>query len=154
MASGVEVAESLLYKRLSIYEWYICKKKKNSNFHSFFLFPFSFYFDMVFSSVHSFSIPCIHALVHSGVHSSIHSSTCSVPAIRSWCRLTWNQALGMSLPYSSSTPADDPMKKDECHKAAAAVRNMLEKVGCDNVYTGQTCTNVLYIGDRQCFRGR
>lgn len=34
----------------------------------------------------------------------------------------------MSLPYSSSTPADDPMKKEECHKAAAAVRNMLEKV--------------------------
>ncbi len=34
----------------------------------------------------------------------------------------------MSLPYSSSTPADDPMKKEECHKAAQAVRNMLEKV--------------------------
>ena len=34
----------------------------------------------------------------------------------------------MSLPYSSSTPADDPMKKEECHKAAAAVRNMLIKV--------------------------
>lgn len=38
------------------------------------------------------------------------------------------KALGMSLPYSSSTPADDPMKKEECHKAAQAVRNMLEKV--------------------------
>eukprot|EP00752_Nemacystus_decipiens_P003502 g3231.t1 len=37
------------------------------------------------------------------------------------------EALGMSLPYSSSTPADDPMKKEECHKAAKAVRNMLEK---------------------------
>ncbi|CAB1106837.1 unnamed protein product [Ectocarpus sp. CCAP 1310/34] len=37
------------------------------------------------------------------------------------------EALGMSLPYSSSTPADDPMKKDECHRAAQAVRNMLEK---------------------------
>ena len=34
----------------------------------------------------------------------------------------------MTLPYSSSTPADDPMKKEECHKAAMAVRNMLEKV--------------------------
>ena len=34
----------------------------------------------------------------------------------------------MSLPYSSSTPADDPLKKEECHKAALAVRNMLEKV--------------------------
>lgn len=37
----------------------------------------------------------------------------------------------MSLPYSSSTPADDPMKKDECHRAAQAVRNMLEKVRSD-----------------------
>lgn len=37
------------------------------------------------------------------------------------------EALGMSLPYSSSTPADDPLKKEECHKAAMAVRNMLEK---------------------------
>lgn len=45
---------------------------------------------------------------------------------------TWNmkQALGMSLPYSSSTPADDPMKKEECHKAAKAVHNMLEKASC------------------------
>lgn len=34
----------------------------------------------------------------------------------------------MSLPYSSSTPADDPMKKEECHKAAKAVRKMLEMV--------------------------
>eukprot|EP00904_Undaria_pinnatifida_P008481 jgi/Undpi1/4763/HiC_scaffold_18.g08116.m1 len=37
------------------------------------------------------------------------------------------EALGMTLPYSSSTPADDPLKKDECHRAAMAVRNMLEK---------------------------
>ncbi len=37
------------------------------------------------------------------------------------------EMLGMSLPYSSSTPADDPMKLDECVRAGAAVRNMLEK---------------------------
>lgn len=39
------------------------------------------------------------------------------------------QALGMALPYSSSTPADDELKKEECRKAAVAVRSMLEKVG-------------------------
>ncbi len=37
------------------------------------------------------------------------------------------EALGMSLPYSSSTPAVDPGKLDECYKAGAAIRNLLEQ---------------------------
>ncbi len=36
------------------------------------------------------------------------------------------EALGMSLPYSSSTPAVDPQKTDECVRAGAAVKNLLE----------------------------
>ena len=36
------------------------------------------------------------------------------------------EALGMSLPYSSSVPAIDPGKIEECHKAGAALRNLLE----------------------------
>lgn len=36
------------------------------------------------------------------------------------------EALGMTLPYSSSTPAEDPAKLDECYRAGAAVRNLLE----------------------------
>lgn len=36
------------------------------------------------------------------------------------------EALGMSLPYSSSIPAEDPAKKDECHRAAKAIRHLLE----------------------------
>ncbi len=36
------------------------------------------------------------------------------------------EALGMSLPYSSSTPAEDPRKQEECARAGAAVRNLLE----------------------------
>ncbi len=36
------------------------------------------------------------------------------------------EALGMSLPYSSSTPAEDPLKIDECVRAGAAIRNLLE----------------------------
>ena len=36
------------------------------------------------------------------------------------------EALGMSLPYSSSTPAVDPQKSEECIRAGAAVRNLLE----------------------------
>ena len=36
------------------------------------------------------------------------------------------EALGMSLPYSSSTPAMDPGKAEECLKAGAAVRHLLE----------------------------
>jgi dihydroxy-acid dehydratase len=36
------------------------------------------------------------------------------------------EALGMSLPYSSSTPAEDPAKAEECFRAGAAIRNLLE----------------------------
>jgi dihydroxy-acid dehydratase len=36
------------------------------------------------------------------------------------------EALGMSLPYSASTPADDPAKLDECFRAGAAVKKLLE----------------------------
>jgi dihydroxy-acid dehydratase len=35
--------------------------------------------------------------------------------------------LGMSLPYSSSTPAVDPRKLEECFQAGAAIRNLLEQ---------------------------
>jgi dihydroxy-acid dehydratase len=36
------------------------------------------------------------------------------------------EALGMSLPYSASTPADDPAKLEECFRAGAAIKNLLE----------------------------
>jgi dihydroxy-acid dehydratase len=36
------------------------------------------------------------------------------------------EVLGMSLPYSASTPAEDPAKLDECFRAGAAIRNLLE----------------------------
>lgn len=36
------------------------------------------------------------------------------------------ETLGMSLPYSSSTPAEDPRKLDECYRSGAAIRNLLE----------------------------
>ncbi len=37
------------------------------------------------------------------------------------------EALGMSLPYSSSIPATDPAKLEECLKAGAAIHVLLEK---------------------------
>jgi dihydroxy-acid dehydratase len=37
------------------------------------------------------------------------------------------EALGMSLPYSSSIPAEDPAKIDECQRAAKAVRLLMER---------------------------
>jgi len=36
------------------------------------------------------------------------------------------EALGMSLPYSASIPAEDPAKKEECDRAAAAMLHLLE----------------------------
>ncbi|MDA9981708.1 dihydroxy-acid dehydratase [Gammaproteobacteria bacterium] len=37
------------------------------------------------------------------------------------------EAMGMSLPYSSSTPAVDSGKIEECHSVGAAVMNLLQK---------------------------
>jgi dihydroxy-acid dehydratase len=37
------------------------------------------------------------------------------------------EALGMSLPYSSSIPAEDPLKQAECVAAGKAILNLLEK---------------------------
>lgn len=37
------------------------------------------------------------------------------------------EALGMSLPYSSSTPANDPLKIAECKLAGEAIHNLLKK---------------------------
>ncbi|HZT69351.1 MAG TPA: dihydroxy-acid dehydratase [Terriglobia bacterium] len=36
------------------------------------------------------------------------------------------EALGMSLPYSSSTPAEDDLKLKECASAGVAIKNLLE----------------------------
>ena len=37
------------------------------------------------------------------------------------------EAMGMSLPYSSSIPAEDPAKLDECLAAGEAIRTLLEQ---------------------------
>lgn len=37
------------------------------------------------------------------------------------------EAMGMSLPFSSSTPATDPAKIDECRRAGAVVRALMER---------------------------
>jgi dihydroxy-acid dehydratase len=37
------------------------------------------------------------------------------------------EALGLSLPYSSSLPAEDPGKADECRRAGIAVKALLER---------------------------
>jgi len=36
------------------------------------------------------------------------------------------EVMGMTLPFSSSIPAEDPAKLDECIRAGAAIRNLLE----------------------------
>jgi dihydroxy-acid dehydratase len=37
------------------------------------------------------------------------------------------ETLGMTLPYSSSTPAEDPGKQEECRSVGSAIRNLLER---------------------------
>ncbi|MDE0370252.1 MAG: dihydroxy-acid dehydratase [bacterium] len=50
------------------------------------------------------------------------------------------EALGMSLPYSSSTPATDPGKAAECREAGAAIRRLLE----EDIRPGQIMTRAAF----------
>ena len=54
------------------------------------------------------------------------------------------EALGLSLPYSSSLPAEDPGKADECRRAGAAVRVLLERdLKPRDILTRQSFENAL-----------
>jgi dihydroxy-acid dehydratase len=56
------------------------------------------------------------------------------------------EALGMSLPYSSSTPAVDPAKLAECFSAGQAIRNLLEKgIKPRDIMTREAFENALVI---------
>jgi dihydroxy-acid dehydratase len=56
------------------------------------------------------------------------------------------EAMGMSLPYSSSTPAEDPQKLEECFKAGAAIRNLLEKdIKPRDIMTREAFENAMVI---------
>ncbi len=56
------------------------------------------------------------------------------------------EALGMALPYSSSTPAEDPGKLDECQRAGAAVRLLLERdIKPRDIMTRQAFENAVAV---------
>ncbi len=56
------------------------------------------------------------------------------------------EALGMSLPYSASIPAEDPDKIDECRRAGAAILNLLEKdIKPRDIMTREAFENAMVI---------
>ena len=56
------------------------------------------------------------------------------------------EALGMSLPYSSSIPAEDQAKYDECVRAGAAIRVLLERdIKPRDIMTREAFENALNI---------
>jgi dihydroxy-acid dehydratase len=56
------------------------------------------------------------------------------------------EAMGMSLPGSSSIPAEDPAKLEECRRAGAAIRTLLEKNLCPrDIMTRQAFENALVV---------
>jgi dihydroxy-acid dehydratase len=56
------------------------------------------------------------------------------------------EAMGMSLPYSSSLPALDPGKMDECRRAGAAIRLCMEKdIKPRDVMTREAFENAMTI---------
>src|SRR5262245_31977416 len=57
------------------------------------------------------------------------------------------EALGMSLPYSASTPAADPQKIVECRRAGAAIRNLLERdIKPRDIMTRAAFENAMVMG--------
>jgi dihydroxy-acid dehydratase len=57
------------------------------------------------------------------------------------------EALGMALPYSASTPAEDPAKLDECRRAGAAVRKLLElDLRPRDIMTREAFENAMVVG--------
>jgi dihydroxy-acid dehydratase len=56
------------------------------------------------------------------------------------------EALGMSLPYSSSIPAEDPEKLEECFQAGAAIHKLLElDLKPRDIMTRQAFENAMVI---------
>ncbi|HEY8750779.1 MAG TPA: dihydroxy-acid dehydratase [Tepidisphaeraceae bacterium] len=56
------------------------------------------------------------------------------------------ECMGLSLPYSSCTPADDPEKLDECRRAGAAVRRLLElDLKPSDIVTRQSFINAMRL---------
>ncbi len=56
------------------------------------------------------------------------------------------EAMGMSLPYSSSTPAEDPAKLQECLEAGKAIRLLLEKdIKPRDIMTRQAFENAMVL---------
>ncbi len=56
------------------------------------------------------------------------------------------EALGMSLPYSSSIPAEDPAKLDECVRAGQAIYNLLEQNLCPkDIMTRDAFENAMVV---------
>jgi dihydroxy-acid dehydratase len=56
------------------------------------------------------------------------------------------EALGMSLPYSSSTPAEDPEKLAECFRSGEAIHTLLEKnIKPSDIMTREAFENAMVI---------
>lgn len=56
------------------------------------------------------------------------------------------EAMGMSLPYSSCTPAEDPLKKSECQRAGQAIKVLLEKdIKPRDIMTAKAFENALVV---------
>ncbi len=56
------------------------------------------------------------------------------------------EALGMTLPYSASTPAEDLDKYDECYRAGAAIRLLLEQdIRPSHIMTREAFENAMVV---------
>ena len=56
------------------------------------------------------------------------------------------EAMGLSLPFSGSTPATDPAKREECRQAGGAIRHLLEHdIKPRDIITRQALENAMVV---------
>ncbi|KAJ3023093.1 UNVERIFIED_CONTAM: hypothetical protein HDU68_008779, partial [Siphonaria sp. JEL0065] len=56
------------------------------------------------------------------------------------------EAIGLTLPYSSSTPAEDPLKIEECLKAGAAIERLLiDDIKPSDIITRKSLENAIVV---------
>jgi dihydroxy-acid dehydratase len=62
------------------------------------------------------------------------------------------EAMGLTLPYSSSTPAADPLKIAECQRAATAMRVLLEQdIKPKDIMTRKAFENAITVVRTDCW---
>ncbi|KAJ3112690.1 hypothetical protein HDU96_004287 [Phlyctochytrium bullatum] len=81
-----------------------------------------------------------------GMYTANTSNALFVPNVLRSLVASAIEAMGMCLPFSSSTPAEDALKKDECLRAGAAIKRLLaEDIKPRDIMTRKAIENAITL---------